>query len=265
VNAFEHAIRKHASVIMWYADWAHAQPLLEQLRAVRRRGSVPEITWEPWNTDRSVTEQPRYRLARIIAGAYDPYIRSWARTMAAYGGPVRLRFAQEMNGRWYPWSNAANGNHPGEFVRAWRHVHDIFVAAGARNVTWVWSPAAITLPRTLYPGDRYVDMVSLTLFNGGHELRYSNWRSFAAALARPLARLRAIAPKKPIEISELGCAEEGGSKEAWIRGMFDSLRRQRAITSLIWYDLHKHSDWRVESSAAATAAFARGVAAARYR
>jgi beta-mannanase len=261
VNSFEHAIRTHVGVVMWYADWAHRQPLLGQLRAVGRRGSLPEITWEPWDTTRSVTEQPRYRLRRIIAGDYDPYIRRWARTIAAYGGRVRLRFAQEMNGRWYPWSATANGNRPGEFVRVWRHVHDLFVAAGATNVTWVWSPAPIAIPAALYPGDRYVDMVSLTVFNGGHELRYAPWRSFATALERPLARLRAIAPDKPIEISEAGCAEEGGSKASWIRGMFETLRRQPQITSLIWFELHKHSDWRVESSKASTAAFAEAVAA----
>ena len=32
-----------------------------------------------------------------------------------------------MNGWWWPWSEQLNGNNPGEFVAAWRHVHDIFV------------------------------------------------------------------------------------------------------------------------------------------
>jgi beta-mannanase len=267
VNAFEHATRKHASVVMWYADWAHGLPSLQQLESVAQRGSVPEITWEPWNSVKPAHVQPRYRLRNIIYGRFDSYIRAWAKTLAAYGRTVRLRFAQEMNGDWYPWSEHANGNHPHEFVRAWRHIHDIFRAAGATNVEWIWSPGAAArhIPREEYPGDAYVTMVSLTVFNGGFQSRYTGWLPVANLLHGSLARLHAIAPRKPIELSEVGCAEQGGNKAAWIAGMFASLRRYPSITSVIWYDLVKGSDWRVESSRQATAVYAAGVADPRYR
>ena len=118
---------------------------------VERRGSIPEITWEPWDTTKPLgASQPRYSLRNIADGKFDSYIRTWARTLAAYGGEVQLRFAQEMNGDWYPWGRGTNGNTPAEFVKAWRHVHDIFTAAGATNVQWVWRPrvrgAAPVLP-----------------------------------------------------------------------------------------------------------------------
>jgi hypothetical protein len=265
INALEHAIQKHISVVMWYADWAHNQPNVEQLEAVAARGSTPEITWEPWNALNPVRYQPRYRLRNIVAGHFDPYIRDWANTLAAYGRPVRLRFAQEMNGGWYPWSERSNGNRPHQFVRAWRHVHDIFRAAGATNVEWVWSPAAITMHASQYPGDDYVDLVSLSCFNGDSQFRYSRWKPFAQVLGRSLARLRTIAPTKPIEISEVGVAGTDGSKAAWIGGMFETLRRNPSIVSVIWYDLEKESDWRFESGPRSTAAFAAGVADPRYR
>jgi beta-mannanase len=265
VNAFEHAIRKHASVVMWYADWANGEPSTEQLEAVAQRGSIPEITWEPWNSVPPRHIQPEYRLQNIIAGRFDSYIIGWAKTLMAYGKPVRLRFAQEMNGNWYPWSEQANGNRPHEFVRAWRHIHDLFRAVGATNVQWVWSPAAISIPAEQYPGDAYVSMVSLSVFNGGLQLRYSRWRSLTSLLERSIARLQKIAPDKPIELSEIGCAEQGGSKAAWIAGMFDTLHRYPAITSVIWYDLVKGSDWRIESSGDAAAAYAAGLTDQRYR
>lgn len=273
VNAWEQAIRKHASVVMWYADWTTSPPPLRQLNAVARRGSIPEITWEPWQSfgrlrqrpGMPVKLQPRYRLRNIIAGRFDPYVRSWARRLAAYRRPLRLRFAQEMNGNWYPWSEHTNGNRPGEFVRAWRHVHRIFHAAGATNVRWVWGPAAIKMRAGQYPGDAYVDLVGFTMFNGGLQLRFQRWRPFAELLARPLEQLRAIAPHKPVELSEVGSAEQGGSKAAWITGMFSTLPRHPEITSLIWFNLVKGSDWRLTSSKAATAAFSAGVADPRYR
>jgi beta-mannanase len=265
VNAFEHAIRKHASVVMWYADWVQAPPSLRQLDAVAARGSIPEITWEPWDSSTSIKQQPRFRLANILDGRFDSYAREWARALAAYGRPVRLRFAQEMNGGWYPWSERANGNRTGEFVLVWRHLHNLFRAAGATNVVWVWSPAAINLPAELYPGDRYVDMVSLSLFNGGGELRYRRWHSFEALIAPSLRRLHGLAPGKPVELSEVGCGEQGGSKAAWIAGMFAFLRQHPEVTSILWYDLVKGTDWRVESSRASASAYAAGVADHRYR
>jgi beta-mannanase len=71
--------------------------------------------------------------------------------LAASGRPVRLRFAQEMSGSWYPWDERANGNRPGDFIAMWRHVHHLFTLAGARNVTWVWSPVTVTR-RATSPG-----------------------------------------------------------------------------------------------------------------
>jgi mannan endo-1,4-beta-mannosidase len=265
VNEFEHTIRKHVSVVMWYVDWAHSAVRLQQLEAVRSRGSIPEITWEPWDSIRGVRQQPRFRLRDIIDGRFDRYIRATARTIASYGTPVRLRFAQEMNGNWYPWSEQANGNRPHQFVRVWRHIHKLFDDAGARNVEWIWSPASITMSREQYPGDAYVNMVSLSVFNGGTQLRYVRWQSLASLLRRPLASLQRIAPGKPIELSEIGCADRGGNKAAWLRAAFATLRRRPAIKSIIWYDLVKWSDWRLESSREVAAASATGFANTRYR
>lgn len=268
VNAWEQMIRKHASVVMWYADWTTPPPPRRQLDAIAARRSTPEITWEPWRSfhvPKPVRHQPTYRLRNIIDGRFDAYIRTWAKALAAYRRPVRLRFAQEMNGNWYPWSESANGNRRGEFVRAWRHVYTVFRRAGATNVQWVWSPAAINMSATQYPGDRYVTFVGLTAFNGGAQLRYTRWHSFAWVVGGTLRRLHAIAPEKPVELSEVGCAEKGGSKAKWIAEMFVTLKRHPEIRSLLWFDVVKWSDWRVGSSVAAAEAFAAGVADSRYR
>lgn len=268
VSRLEGVAHKHLSVIMWYCDWKHDPVSPTQLKAVSQRGSVPEITWEPWDyTKGAYSRHSEYSLRSIADGAHDGYIRSWARGLAAYGKEVRLRFAQEMNGNWYPWSARAYGNSPAEFVAAWRHVHDLFRAAGAENVVWVWSPVAIpaSIDAEEYPGDRYVDMVGLSLFNGGAQLKYGPWQSFAEKLDPSLAIVRRIAPSKPVEISEVGVAERGGDKARWIREMFGTLAAHPEIVSLIWFDLPTASDWRVETSRAAERAFAAGASSPRYR
>jgi beta-mannanase len=207
--------------------------------------------------------QPAFRLRRIIEGRYDALIRRWARDLAGYGGPVRLRFAHEMNGNWYPWAESFNGNRPGEFARAWRRVWRIFAEEGAANVEWVWSPVVPGVKRIAFPGRRYVDRLGLTGFVGGVILRFRRWRSFETAFGHALGVLEALGPGKPIELSEVGVAERGGDKPAWIRGMFRALARRPEVDTLIWFNLNKGSDWRIESSAASVRAFQAGVRSPR--
>jgi cellulose synthase (UDP-forming) len=260
VNAFEQTAHAHASIVMWFADWEHARVEQAQLRAIAKRGSIPEISWEPWDYTLGLRRaQPQYTLASIIDGRHDAYIRAWAQQLRAYGSPVLLRFAQEMNGDWYPWSESTNGNRPGQFVAAWRHVHDIFTAQGATNVSWVWSPVArygVALNTADYPGSAYVDIVGLSGFNGGTALPWTGWRSFSSLFNTSLATLHSLAPTKPVQIAEVGSAEAGGDKAAWITSMFSDLRAHPYVTSVVWFDLMKQTDWRINSSPAAGAAFA---------
>ena len=134
--------------------------------AAYRQDTIPVITWEPWAGLEHGTSQPDYALARIIAGDYDQYIARFATAVRNQKWPVALRFGHEMNGDWYPWSERKSGNHAGEYVRAWRHVHDIFTNLHADNAIWVWSPNIVRpVPsvqlKPLYPGDDYVDWVGM--------------------------------------------------------------------------------------------------------
>ncbi len=261
VDDFERRAGVHAGIVMWFADFAGAGFDPRQARAVARRGSVPEISWEPWDAASAKINQPTYRLKTIIDGSHDAVIRGWARGIAAYGAPVRLRFGHEMNGRWYPWAELANGNRPGEFVQAWRHVREIFAAEGASNVSWIWAPVAGTVTRELFPGEAAVDEVGVSGFNGGARLFRREWRPFETAFGPTLTAVHAMAPSKPVTLPEIASANAGGDKAEWIRELFAAVASRPYIRSLVWFNLVKETDWRIESSAAAQAAFAQGAAA----
>ena len=259
VSSFERAVGVHAQIVMWYADWQHNTPPSAQLAAVARRGSVPEITWEPWDASKALyTAQPRYRLRNIIDGKFDPLIRSWARSLAAFGRPVLLRFAQEMDGNWYPWDEHANGNRIGQFVQAWRHVHDIFTAEGATNVKWIWSPA-FAISTEQFPGAQYVDMLGLTCLNRGRTRGGGRWRGFAVICSGPISRLHELAPMLPIQLSEVGTTSSGGSQAGWIAGLFAYLKVHPEVKSLVWFNVRHGSDWALEHSRAAEREFAAGI------
>jgi len=251
--------------------WAKDRFDADDLDKVARLGMMPIVAWEPWDfsaepkTDRLRGAQPKYRLNRIIAGDYDSYIRSWARGVKTLDYTIGMRFAHEMNGYWYPWAEQVNGNRPGDYVKTWRHVHDIFTAEGATNVVWIWSPN-VSYPNSaplaeLYPGDRYVDWVGFSGYYGTAGVE--NYKTFDEIFASSVDEVRAFTAR-PIVITETGASDTAGRKAEWITQLFASLPRYPEIIGVIWQEATKEVDWRVAASPAASAAFAAGAADPRY-
>lgn len=176
-----------------------------------------------------------------------------------------------MNGSWFPWGAGANGNQPGEFVTAWRHVHDLFTSVGATNATWVWCPYVNQGDTfaSIYPGDEYVDWTCLDGYDWGtNPAAPYGWRSFEDLFAHSYAVIaEALAPSKPMVIGETAASEYGGSKAGWIGEMFEALAsRYPQVRGLIWFDtVDNGMDWPLESSATATSSFADGIGDSRFR
>jgi mannan endo-1,4-beta-mannosidase len=260
VTAFEarNAGGKHVSAVHWGVGtpWDHTFPYwLGPLGRTRHAGVTSVVDMYSASV----------RLRAIANGTYDAALRAWAIGAKLWGHRFLLRFDWEMNGRWFPWGTTpSNQNTPADYVAAWRHMHDIFAAAGARNVRWVWCPNAqrgntqANLSQ-LYPGNAYVDWTCLDGYNTGRP-----WVSFTQVFSPSYRLLRRIAPTKPMIIGEVASTEHGGSKARWIRGMFRALTKHFPyVRGLLWYDKYGGSgtptDWPIETSRAASAAFSQGL------
>ena len=195
-----------------------------QLEAIRQHGAIPVLGWASYGRPASA-DQPRFQLQDIIAGEHDAYVTEWARDAAEWGKPFFLRFNWEMNlGGIFPYNEDTNGNRKGEFVRAWRHVHEIFRREGADNVTWVWCANAeydgsIKPLAALYPGNAYVDWTCMDAYNWGlNPVQPNVWQPFDEIFSNTYRLItRWIAPRKPFMIGETGSSELGGNKAAWIK------------------------------------------------
>lgn len=255
LDAASAALGESPSIVMSHVDFTHPAPVAG-LRSVAARGADSLLTWEPWQGGAG-TDQPAYANARIVAGDHDAYIRSWGADLAKYGGPVYLRFGHEMNGNWYPWSDGVNGNAPGSYVAAWKHVHDLVLAQGATNVKWVWSPnvpyPGSTDLASLYPGADQVDVVALDGYNWG-SAPGQRWTDPAALFGPGIDRLRAVAPGKPLIVGEVASSEAGGSKAAWNRDLVAYLQAQPDVLGFVWFDFQKEADWRIDSTPASATA-----------
>ncbi len=248
---------------MWYEQWSSAPDFpAADASTVVASGATPEITWEPWNPADGVN-QPAYSLSAIAAGDYDSYILTWAQEIKAWGHQLMLRFAEEMNGNWTPWSEGVNGNAPGSFVAAWDHVHAIFTAAGASNVTWVWSPSVVWSTSTplseLWPGNSEVNAVALDGYNWGPVHPDSGWQTFSQIFQESIGQVQELT-QDPLYIGEVASTELGGNKAAWITDMFATLEASPEIKGFVWFDFEKETDWPIDSSPQSLAAFRAGLA-----
>jgi hypothetical protein len=183
-------------------------------RAELAEGRIPMITWGASDT------------IALANGSQDAYLHRQARSVAAIGGSVFLRFFHEMEGGY----RASYVHSPANLVAAWRHVHAVFAAEGATNVVWVWCPTAWSFtatsnPGAYYPGDDVVDWVASDGYNWAPAQPGAAWRTFSQVFSRWYAW--GVARGKPLMIAEFGAQEDPavpGRKAQWLRDALTSLR-----------------------------------------
>jgi hypothetical protein len=163
VAAFESAIGRKLAYDLHFTGWTSAFPA-SVLNDDATNGRVPLVALDCGDSD-----------ARVASGADDSAIEAQASAAAAYGKPIFLRYFWEFNlpastKRGVCYDSATdlpNGKFsPTNFKAAWRHMHDLYVAAGAKNVIWVWNESGGgPTPAEYYPGDDVVDWVGVDYYD----------------------------------------------------------------------------------------------------
>jgi hypothetical protein len=245
------------------------------LDALDARGITPMIYMQPVGPgidrtrNNTIDEAMPYSNASIAAGSFDDFLRAWAEAAAAYGKPVVLRYAWEMNGNWFPWSPTQDrtryfdlGNTPANYRLAWQHVytliHDI-----APNVKFFWCPTVtgIANAAAYSPGPEYVDYVGVDGYARGPV------QTMATVLGPGLATVRTLpgAAALPMLVGETGVLSTNPSRDRWLTDGYEALyERFRQLDGIVYFDFDmtnvfgKHlesGDWQIESDPAALSAY----------
>jgi len=241
--ATESQIGRSWAMHLGYFDWS--SDYASFARADIDAGRIPYITVEPWNTT----------LDAVANGTQDSLIQSRAAGIKGLSGKIMLRFAHEMNGDWYPWGGAENGADVGasaKYVAAYRHIHDLFAAAGVTNVVWVFCPNVDSVPadswnhwENYYPGDSYVDWMCYDGYNWDTD-------TFVSMTSRIYAEL--AAKNKPILLGETSTHDV--EKASFIDAILPAMKTQfPMLRALVWFHVNKEEDWRYDSSSGSLAAF----------
>jgi hypothetical protein len=261
ISDYGRQVGRQPAIVLSYKNWSIEPFYPPELDSVWDTGAISMVTWEP-----QTAKGEGIPLREIVAGRYDRYIRKSAEAVAAWGKPIMVRFAQEMNGRWYPWGLGVDGNTARDFREAWHRIFWIFRNHGASNVEWVWSPnedAGGGHPlAVLYPGDEFVDWVGIDGFCWGGTI---GWPSFTTIFGNTYDRIVALT-SKPIVIAETAAGEEGGDKAAWIASALEKeAPRFPHVRALAWFnDEDPRADFRVDSGVASLQAFRRAISSPLY-
>ncbi|MCX5014922.1 glycosyl hydrolase [Streptomyces sp. NBC_00555] len=235
-------VGKQPNLIVYYAGWGDGFDA-SGTRNAWNSGAMTVVSWEPRGTTPT----------RIADGASDSYLRDYAKAVRRLNIPVAISFADEMNGDWEQWGTT--GTTPQAYVRAWRHIHDVFEAVGATNVIWTWSPN-IVQPGTdkdlspFYPGDEYVDWVGLIGY-------FTDWdpHSFDGLFGATLTEIARFS-RKPQLLLETA-AMPGRHRTQDVRALFQGVTASPDLVGFAWFDYKARADWRLEASPEGAAEFRR--------
>jgi beta-mannanase len=151
--------------------------------SVHVSAAVPMLTipgWDPYNV---------FDMGKAASGGYDTYYRSMATALVK--GPAKVlsvRFGWEMNGNWYPWSaggpGGVNNNHS-NYIDTFRRMTNIFrsIIPGVKIefcTNYAFNPTfsnASGTPLDYWPGNEYVDIISMDFYQSNNGGEWSNTQS----------------------------------------------------------------------------------------
>jgi beta-mannanase len=287
IEGFETMVGKHQAIIASSSYWGEQDFPARNLNVIWQHHSLPLVFWSPWDKPYEQNTGPdRFSLNAIIGGTWDKYIDDWASAARAFGKPMIVVFANEMNGDWFPWSGAYYGaNEPADaqgakwkgpetFKAAYRHVVDRVRARGASNIKWMFHTNNYSYPLdtwnfapAYYPGPDYVDWLGLSVY--GQQFKDEPWADIPSLVDWPYEEMSRLDPDKPIMIAEWGTGEfpHSGNKGEWIGQGLKLFRSRypRLKAAVYWHERWQNEDGsysnlRVNSSVESLEAYKVGVA-----
>jgi hypothetical protein len=246
VTSFASSVGKKPDLIGQYVSWGSSFDA-QSVSAAWSYGAMYYLAWEPFDTT----------LQAIASGQSDGYITRFATAVRALNLPIAISFGHEMNGNWYPWGTSQAT--AAQFVAAWRHIHNLFIQAGASNVIWVWNPnvigpvASIQL-EPFWPGAAYVDWVGITGY-----FPTTGPETFADVYGPTMAEIKQFTTK-PMIIAETS-VETGPSETEAAHSLVSGVEDHHRVLGFIWFDFNKEGvDWQLESRPSLRAALAGDIA-----
>jgi beta-mannanase len=261
--ALEQNCARTLALSMHYYNWADstlasAGNFTNAMGGDAASGRIPVISWHGTY------------LTNILAGKEDTNITNAAKAIAAFHGPVLVRWFWEMNlhdangSTWQFLGYPADGSNPSStqvaaaqtnFVAAWKHIRNVFDANSAANVIWLWNPGAGNdsapgqtaggYTDAFYPGDAFVDWIGLDAYN---RLDDSFAKTFTTDPSYGYTNMTAHA--KPLLIGETGAYYTNESHQITFFDFAASALQTNfpELLGFMYFDAGGADDWSLSTS-----------------
>ncbi len=257
VEPLEQAVNRRMDIVYTWRGVDQADiPGRRELRMVAE-GRFVHTNIEARRFTRSGRPDIAYR--SIINGEFDHTLRAQARTIAGLEVPYFVTFDHEADAN----KRYNRRGTPEEFVRAWRHIVDLYREEGADNAVWVWNVTGWegNLDRLpgLWPGNDYVDWLSWEAYNMTNCDTQPHWKhvvSFEESLRPAYEWVQSEGPKhgidpdKPVMIGEMGTTHIGAREtREWYTAIPEVLRRYERVRAVKVWDnkVSPSCDFRIQA------------------
>ena len=244
VTSFGRLVGQNPNLVAYYVSFGASFDAAKTC-AIAKAGALPLIQIDPYHTS----------VEKIAEGFYDQYLSNYAAAVRKFGTTIAISFAHEMNGNWYTWgppgNNGIGRTQPSVVVAAWRQIHNVFEAAGATNVIWLWTPNvwySVSPPLVdYYPGNNYVTWVGID----GYFWHAGN--TFQSVFGPTLQQI-ATFTNKPVLIAETGVTTVPGTGLE-IDSLFRGVESTHDMLGFVYFDYQGTDDWRLATNPRALNAF----------
>lgn len=268
INRLQDETQLSPAIVVFYLQWPAAitdyqKSIQSSLNTIWNKNAVPSLTWEPMVNDSHVEKAVSYH--DILNGTYDPYLEWMASEIKAWGKPIIIRFAQEMNLSRYHWGTSKedyNSFSPAIYRAMFQYVVTFFRKRQVSNVLWAFSPNAESVPKedwntakNYYPGDDYVDILGMDGYNWDISpelavIKGQNWskpwHSFKQIFENIYQELKQIAPNKPFIVFETASVDRSNSGKtiSWLKDALQ-VAKQWEILAIVWFQVDKEEKWKL--------------------
>lgn len=166
--------------------------------------------------------------------------------------PLIFRPFHENSGGWFWWGTRSCS--PEEFKKLWHYTYEYFVLEkGIHNLIWAYSPGSEAKTKEeflkLYPGDSYVDLIGLDMYERLPEEKDTFFNNFDFHLK--LHSNIASEHGKLFACTETGIAHENGKAlletgnedQSWYEKILDCCIKNKACYFLLWANFCKQGGY----------------------
>jgi Glycosyl hydrolase family 26 len=212
-------------------------------------------------------------LASGAAGTFNPYFKTLAEHLVAYGMPnAILRIGPEFNGNWFRWTMKVD-NGAADFAAYWRQIVNTMRTVPGQHFKFDWAanagssytgPGQQLEAADAWPGDAYVDYVGMDVYDQSwapwQDDPVARWNEYVNqhnGMAWQVAF--AAAHGKPLSYPEWGLVDRadghgGGDDPYFIQQMYDWFATHNVAYTLYFEDSDPNAQYAVFSGNFPTAA-----------